>query len=493
MSDPSHFSRRGFLKSSVGAIAAFGVTPMLPGLANAASHVRMPNPLIIPPLDQGRMEDGVRVYDLALQNGTSQFFSDVKTPTSGVNGAYLGPTLNMRDGDNVRINVTNELGERSTLHWHGMHLPAAQDGGPHQVVADGTTWSPEFTVRQSAASLWYHPHLMGKTAEHVWRGMAGMVIVNDDESDGLNLPSGYGVDDIPLILQDRSFSSDGRMDYRASRHSRMMGMMGNIPLANGTIAPFFQATTTRVRLRILNASNASTYFLGFDTGQRFHQIGTDGGLLEAPVLMDELRLGPAERAEILVELEPGREIVLQNRSRGGGGMMSQSAPAFNFLKIAPVETLSPSAKMPQSLASIDWLNESDAVKSRRFDLEMVMGPQAMLGVGKTHTINGKSMKLNRIDETVNLGDTEIWVLRNTSRVPHPFHMHDVQFQILDRNGRLPAANEKGRKDVVLIGAGEVVRIIMRFEDYSDPDSPFMYHCHILEHEDVGMMGQFVVV
>lgn len=494
------FTRRNFLKSTAAsAVILGGVAVYWPRSGFAQPVGGMINALKIPALDVGHDEGGVQVYDLTMQNGTTEFFEGYQTPTSGINGSYLGPTLKMRDGAKVRINVTNKLHEPSTLHWHGMHLPARMDGGPHQVVRDGQTWSPEFTVKQKAASLWYHPHLIGKTAEHVWRGMAGMVIVEDSETDALPLPKTYGIDDVPLVLQDRTFTRDGRMDYGLSMHSRMMGMVGNVPFTNGTYAPYFDASTTKLRLRILNGSNASTYNLALNNGQSFTQIATDGGLLEAPVEMKLLQLAPAERAEVIVDLSAGENVTLVNVAVGGstgGGMMggeNNNAPAFPFLEIRPAASLTQSAALPAKLTEMEWLNPADAVKTRVFNLEMQMGMGMMSGGGNSHSINGKVMEMTRIDEVVKLGDTEIWELRNVSMMPHPFHMHDVQFQILDRSGRSPAANEHGRKDVVLVNPDEVVRIIMRFEDYADPEAPFMYHCHILEHEDAGMMGQFVVV
>ncbi len=492
------FTRRNFLKSTVAsAVVLGGIAVYWPRSGFAQPKDGMTNVLKIPPLETGRNEDGVQVYDLTMQNGTTEFFKGYQTPTSGINGSYLGPTLRVRNGAAIRFNITNDLGEPSTLHWHGMHLPARMDGGPHQVVQAGETWSPEFTIRQKAASLWYHPHLMGKTSEHVWRGMAGMVIVEDAESDALPLPKTYGVDDVPLVLQDRSFTRDGRMDYNLSMHSRMVGLVGDIPFVNGTYAPYFEATTTKLRLRILNGSNASTYNLELNDGQTFTQIATDGGFLEAPVELTLLQLAPAERAEIIVDLVAGKNVQLNNIavSGSGGGMMrtNNNAPAFPFLEIRPAATLTKSAELPSRLTTMEWLMEADAVKTRVFNFEMRMGMGAMMGGDNSHTINGKAMDITRIDEVVTLGDTEIWELRNSSVMPHPFHMHDVQFQILDRDARPPAANERGRKDVVMVNPDEVVRIIMRFEDYADANAPFMYHCHILEHEDAGMMGQFVVV
>ncbi|HCH24061.1 MAG TPA: oxidase [Oceanospirillaceae bacterium] len=491
-------SRRKLLQSAATTLAAGATGLALPntGFANQVSIA--PKPLVIPPALYPRDEAGVKVYDLTMQNGETEIVDGYQTKTSGINGSFLGPTLRMRDGDQVRINVNNQLGEASTLHWHGMHLPASQDGGPHQVIKPGSTWSPQFQVRQKATSLWYHPHLMGKTGEHVWRGMAGMIYIEDQETDALELPQNYGADDVPLVLQDRWFTGDGQLQYALSMHSRMMGMSGNFPLANGTLAAFFEAKTQRLRLRLLNGSNASTYNLALSNGQPLQQIASDGGLLEQPVEVDLLTLSPGERAEVIVDLEAGKRVSLVNIGLSRGNMMSgenNNAPAFTFLEIRPAKQLQASAAVPTQLTTIERLRPEDAVQAREFDLEMRMG-MGMMSMGSSnhsHSINGKVMDMKRIDETVQMGDTEIWLLRNVSMMPHPFHMHDVQFQILDRNGKAPPENERGRKDVVLVNPEEEVRIIMKFEHYRDDKYPFMYHCHILEHEDAGMMGQFLVV
>lgn len=501
-----NYNRRTLLKSSalgtlaIGSAGLIGTTIFTTDKSFAKTL--KPMPLKIPTAEYGSDKDGTQVYNLTLQNGTTEFFEGQKTKTSGINTSYLGPTLIMQKGQKVRFNVTNNLGEVSTLHWHGMHLPASQDGGPHQLIKHGETWSPEFTVNQQAASLWYHPHLKNKTAEHVWRGMAGMLIIEDEEVNELGLPQNYGLDDIPLILQDRTFDQNGNMDYDPSMHSVMMGMIGNVPLANGTTSAYFDAKTNLLRLRILNASNASFYNLGFNTNKPFWQIGSDGGLLENSVKLSRLLLAPGERAEIIVRLEERKTITLRNfawnpQGNGGGnsGMMGNisSTPEFNFLEIRTNNSLIDLGKVPSSLINMDKLNEADATVNRTFVLQMNMGPRVMLGLVNSHLINNKSMKMSHIDEFVKVGTTEIWEIRNDSIMAHPFHIHDVQFQILDRDGNSPKNGERGRKDVVLVNPGETVRLIMKFEDYSDPEIPFMYHCHILEHEDAGMMGQFVVV
>lgn len=490
----STYSRRDFLvKAALGTSAAWA-SFMLPTMAAALSTGNHINPLKIPPLDAGRMENGVTVYDLNIQKGISEFFDQIKTPTLGINGSYLGPTMKMQAGQKVRINVTNAINETTTLHWHGLHLPASQDGGPHQPIYRGKTWSPEFEIKQKAASFWYHSHQIHQTADHVWQGLAGMIIVGDEESDTLGLPSQYGVDDIPVVLQDRRFSQDGRMDYTPSRHDTMMGMIGDIPMVNGTVAPYFEAKSKLLRLRILNGSNASIYNLAFDDNRSFMQIGTDGGLLEAPYKTNQIVLAPGERAEIIVDVSGGRNFTLMNMASAGGMMMGGGGSSqFPFLEIRPGANLDDSAEIPAKLAKIDWLKPANAVKTRQFLMDMQMGPMMMLGLGNSHTINEKAMKMNRIDEVVKMGDTEIWQIGNRSPLPHPFHIHDVQFQIIDRNDQRPHPGEQGLKDTVLVNPGEIVNVIAKFEDYADPDHPYMYHCHILEHEDAGMMGQFTVV
>ncbi len=503
-------SRRGLLKAGVAVtgLAAAGIvagrTALRPRRAVAQAGAGFVNRLAIPPLEQGRMDGGERIFDLAIQDGTSRFFPGLDTATRGINGAYLGPVLRMRAGETVRLNVTNRLSEDTTLHWHGMTLPARADGGPHQIIRAGTTWSPEYPIRERAATMWYHSHLLGATARHVWQGIAGMIVIDDAESDALALPRDWGVDDIPVVLQDRRFYEDGAMPYEEGMRDRMMGMIGNFPLINGTIAPWLPVTTQRIRLRLLNGANASIYNLRFSDGRRFHQIASDGGLLPAPVALSQLTLAPGERAEIVVALDAGKPVRLQSvaapASRGMGrgmgmmgGMMGggEQSPVFDMLELRPADSLAPSPALPARLADLPVPDPGTARRTRRFVLEMPMGPRMMLGGG--FTINGKAMDMTRIDARPRMGEAEIWEIGNTGPMRHPFHIHDTQFRILDRDGRPPAANEAGLKDTVLVDPGETVRLLVRFDHYRDPDRPYMFHCHILEHEDAGMMGQFVVV
>ncbi len=467
-------------------------------LLGAPAAAASPRPLAIPTLLVGEPRAGVRTFDLNLQKGVSRFFDGVTTPTLGINGAYLGPTLKMRVGETVRMEVTNRIGEASTIHWHGFHLPAGADGGPHQVIADGASWSPQFEVRQRASMLWYHSHMVPRTGPQVYHGLAGVAYVEDEETGRLDLPGDYGVDDVPLVLQDRAFNRDGSLFYSTNMHNTMMGMRGNVLLVNGTVNPYFEARTQKLRLRLLNGSNARFYSLGFSDNRRFSLIGTDGGLLERPYETSHIALAPAERAQIIVDLSDGRPVVLRafpaptSGTMGGmmGGMMGDD---FNFdvLDIRPNGQRGRSAPLPSRLVTLDRPDPGQASGARRLVLQMGMGGM-MMGGGEPFSINGKAMDMNRIDEVVRVGTTEIWQLENRSMMAHPFHIHDVQFRILDRDGAPPPPWEMGLKDTVVVNPDERVRLLLQFADYSDPDLPYMYHCHVLEHEDSGMMGQFVV-
>ncbi len=499
--------------AATAAVSAAGVA-MPWGFGSISSHARIIGaaPLAIPPLLKGNLKNGVRTFDLTLKQGQSTFLPGYTTSTLGINGPYLGPTLHFTNGEKVRLNVKNTIGETTTIHWHGLHVPAIADGGPHQVIGHGETWSPSFTVKQQAGLFWYHPHLLHKTGLHAYLGMAGGIRVENAETDALPLPKTYGVDDLPVVLQDKRFNSDGSLQYGNSMHDLMMGMKGDVLLVNGGVAPIFKATTAKLRLRLLNGSNARTYNLGFKDNRSFDIIAGDGSLLPAPVKAGRAVIAPGERVEIVVDVKsaepaelvtyPYESVGAMGRGMGRGmmgrgmmgrmmGMMGDDGRRFEVLRIEPGEKLAPSPRVPDELLTLPALNARDAVRTRRFELDMGMGPMMMMG-RSGFTINGKTMDMSRIDARVKLGTTEIWEIANLSPMMHPFHIHDIQFRILDRNGRPPAPYESGLKDTVQVNSGEVVRVIAKFEDYADPKWPYMFHCHILEHEDAGMMGQFTV-
>jgi len=457
--------------------------------SSTATEVISGQRLPIPTLLNGTEIDGKRVYDLTMQQGTMDYVPGKKTATFAYNGNILGPTLLMSKGDEVVLNVTNQLGEPTTTHWHGIHLPAIMDGGPHQIIDHGNTWRAQYTIMNEEATFWYHPHLEGKTAEHVYAGLAGLLIVKDPRSE-LALPDEYGTDDIPMIIQDKIIDADGSFNYPGTN----FGVKGDQFLVNGAVTPVFDAPAQFVRFRLLNGSNARFYNIGFSDDRQFHQIGTDGGLLERPAPLTRLRLSNGERAEILVDFS-GQEnsqvrmVSFSSELEGINPIWNSNAldkSTFDIMTIDVVSaTANPTTALPPTLASINRLREGQASRTRPFELEM--------GFSGPMTINGVSMDMDRIDQTIKVNDTEIWEVINNSDMPHPFHVHDVQFLVLTRDGSPPPENEAGWKDTVLVMPRETVRILTHFSDYTDPDKPYMFHCHILEHEDAGMMGQFVVV
>jgi suppressor of ftsI len=452
------------------------------GHVSTVGKIDFVTPLAIPALAASTVENGVRHFDLTAENGSREFVADESTDTSGYNGSYLGPTIEATRGEQVEVTLHNELGEVTTLHWHGMHLPAAIDGGPHQPVVDGETMTAAWTIDQPAATLWYHPHPHGETADQVAHGLAGMFIVRDAEESALALPRTYGVDDIPVIVQDARFSESGNF-FDGNRG--FVGSLGDTLLVNGTVGPFLDVATEAVRLRLLNGSPARTYNFAFDDARLFDQVASDGGLLAAPFATDHVQLSPGERAEIVVRLVAGEAVVLRSTEPDFGGDdwasdRNGGTDAFDVLELRAASDLVPSPATPTSLAHFDRMTESEADEHRSMTLD-------------GFDINGQSMTMDRIDDVVTVGDTEVWTVRNQMDLPHSFHVHDVQFQVLSVNGDQPPPELAGWKDTVLLRPRTDYALIMRFSDYTDPNTPYMYHCHLLWHEDQGMMGQFVVV
>ncbi|UFS99202.1 multicopper oxidase family protein [Nocardia huaxiensis] len=438
----------------------------------------------VPPLAESRVEaDGTRVFDLEMRSGQREFRDGQATSTWGFNGDYLGPTLRARRGETVRVRVRNTLDEASSVHWHGMHVPAEMDGGPHQMVDAGGTWTPEWTVDQPAATLWYHPHPHGATESHVRRGLAGMFVLDDAAADGLALPHTYGVDDLPIIVQDLKFRGS---EFDTSRGMFSdVGVLGDLTMVNGVLAPYREVRDELVRLRLVNASTARTYNFGFSDDRRFALIGTDGGLLARPAQLDRIQLSPGERAEIVVRMQAGERVVLRgNKVDAGldfwGQRFTGGDDTFDILQLRAAPTLRPSAALPATLVEPQLPNARDAVRERTFDLEFAK-------------INGREMDMSRIDETVTRGETELWTVRNSDGMPHNFHIHDLQFAVAEVNGKPPATALSGAKDTVFLPPGTEMKLAVRFDGPADPDTPYMFHCHLLWHEDLGMMGQFVVI
>ncbi|MDA1369690.1 MAG: multicopper oxidase domain-containing protein [Proteobacteria bacterium] len=505
--------RRQFIQA-----AGIGTSGLLiPGVALPQGGANGGNELKIPELLTGDRSGGQSHFNLRLQEGVSRFIAGLNTPTYGVNGAFLGPTLRFKNGDDIAMHVHNALNEQTTLHWHGLHVPAAADGGPHQIIDSGATWEPEFKAMQNAGTFWYHSHLVERTGEQVYKGLAGLIIIDDEETGDLSIPSQYGLDDIPLIVQDRRFNEDGSFQYIRTHMDVMLGMFGNSVLVNGTMSPYFIPTTERVRFRLLNGSNARTYNFAFRDGRAFQQITCDGGFLEHPHQMNRLELAPAERCEIVVDFSDGRPVDLLSlpmaedspfRARGMmANMHNLNSETFTILSVRPQSNLTHSEALPDRLTTVPRYDAAGVDRVREFTLGMSMGMGMMGGgqgrgpggsggmgsrMGGNFSINGAAMDMNVINERIPVGSTEIWRINNETAMMHPFHIHHGQFQVIQRNGRQPDAHERAYKDTVKVGPGERVRIVMEFEHFADPEAAYMYHCHILEHEDDGMMGQFTV-
>ncbi len=444
-------------------------------------------------------------FTLEVRDGTWQFHADEVVDTYGVNGDLLAPTLILNRGEQVTLNVTNTLPDLTTMHWHGLHIPAADDGGPHSLIYPNTTWSPSFTVLDRASTFWYHPHSHGLTDFQVSMGLAGMIIVRDDLEAALALPRTYGVDDIPLIIQTKAI-----VDGQIAMHTGL----DSVVVVNGVRNALASLPAQIVRLRCLNGASERTFKLGFSNGMSFHVIGTDGGLLSEPVLLSRLQLMPGERVELLVDLNDREGEAFQlmaynselpngiiGSAQVGNGMATLdgydenalNGADFPLLNIATVaQTAGPITAVPASLVPVDRYDDADVNGTREFTFQpQATGP--MQAIEGPFEINDALFNMNVINETVELGATEIWTFVNNTMVGHPIHVHDIQFNIRERNGLPPEAWEMGWKDVVYVPPMGSASVITRFDDFADPDMPYMYHCHLLMHEDEGMMGQFLVV
>ncbi|HAW19853.1 MAG TPA: hypothetical protein DCX14_06690 [Flavobacteriales bacterium] len=464
-------------------ILLFALTLIFPFFGGA----QFVNPLLIPDTISGTE------FNLVLDESSVEFLSGDSTATYGINQDYLGPTLIMNAGDFVEMSVTNLLNDTTTMHWHGMHVAPEDDGGPHTAINPGETWEPDFTVIEEATTFWYHPHLHTKTANQVYYGAAGMIIIRDEHEAGLDLPRDYGVDDIPIIVQDKSFDEDNQLVFN---------IMADTMMVNGTLAPYLEVPAQRVRFRFLNASLQRVYNILLPPNTNPTMIGSDGGLLESPVGIPSVIMSPGERLEIIADFSGLQDSVMYMRSAGSelpfgmsGGPGGLDGPPgnnldsndFDFLELRIVApTSNPAGPIPTTLNSLSIWDESEAdvYRIKVFDT---------LDAGFPYYINGTPFDHHHVNDTVYLDDIEIWELRNETDIAHPFHIHDVQFYVLDVNGHEPPAPLAGRKDVVMLNVGDTIRFITKFEDFTDSIIPYMYHCHNLFHEDAGMMGQFVVL
>lgn len=457
-------------------------------------------------------------------------------------GSALGPIIRVKKGDKVRIRFENELSEKSIIHWHGLHVSHENDGHPENVINKGETYIYEFVVMNRAGTYWFHPHPHGHTGEQVYNGLAGLFIVTDEEEKDLNLPTGDY--DIPIVIQDRTFNENNQLVYlHNGRMDQMRGFLGNRILINGKIDNTVSLNKDgKYRLRLLNGSNSRAYKLAWNTNEAITVFGVDGGLLESPKTLPYLILGPAQRVDVWLDLSKKSEseelklihlpIPLDNMM--GGGMMGNNSDnqlpynsRFDILNITVGPSRKNDAQLPERLSVLQTLDPADAVNStspRTFNFGM--------GGMMKWTINGRTYNGKEVadDETVKLNTTEVWRINNGGKIstenqndgggmmgnsgmmgngsgmgnmmqmPHPVHIHQSQFNIANRNTENVDQNlwnavkdgfiNEGWQDSVYLLPGMYMDLLTRFEDFK---GLFLYHCHNLEHEDMGMMRNFKIV
>ncbi len=439
---------------------------LLPSDINPDEQKALPIPALLEDLNPA---DGISEFELNVQSGEVNFIDDLMTSTLGYNGNYLGPVIKVDRYDQVNITVNNQLSDSTSVHWHGLEVDGPADGGPYQVIPAKTTWQPSFVVDQVASTLWFHPHVMGTTATQVYQGLAGLFIVEDENSKSLNLPDDYGVNDIPLILQDRAFDQNGQFIYINS----MDGAIGNRLIVNGVIYPYLDIDQMKARFRLVNGANARNFNLHLSDNSSFIQIASDGGLLASPVEMDNLFLAPGERAEIIIDFSKYNEGDTLQLLTEDKLLMD-----FNIQKDVNDTTV-----ISNHLADFKEIDLSLVTRVKTVELD---------ATGMFVAIDGEQFDPLRLDDQIPQNEYQIWEISVNSGMMstpgHPFHIHSTQFRILSRNGNAPDANEAGLKDTVYVRNGEVVRILVQFKH----KGIFMYHCHILEHEEAGMMAQLEV-
>lgn len=428
-------------------------------------------------------DDTTDYFTVTMRPAQVEVVPGTQTTIWGFEGQYPGPTIRARRGRRAIVQQVNGLDVPSSTHLHGGHVAPEMDGHPMDLVQPGQAKEYEYPNQQPGATLWYHDHSMDATGPQVYMGLAGFYLIEDESEAALNLPS--GAYDVPLVIQDRAFNADGSFTYADAGNMPVLmnGLLADTILVNGAPWPYFQVAARKYRIRLLNGSNARHYMLALDNGEPLVVIAGDGGLLDAPVPVPVLSLAPAERYEVIIDFSSvpvGGQVVLQNQM--GVGDLTR------VLRFDVVRVEDDPSTVPSTLRSVERLNPAEAVQTRDWTLNMQMGPGVMGGA--PWVINGQLFDAQRIDARPALDSVEIWQFTNPSAMMHPMHIHDVMFQLLDRNGAPPAAHETGWKDTVDVPAGETVRVITRFTDFT---GTYVFHCHNLEHEDRMMMAQFQVV
>lgn len=464
------------------------------------------------------------VADVSLQEGSptqvwryeARMLGGAPASLETLENTYLGPIIRVRRGQRLRVHFTNELPEETVIHWHGMLVPAVMDGHPRDAVSPGQTFVYEFEVKNRAGTYWYHAHPMDKTAQQVYRGLAGLLLVSDDEENTVRLPAGEF--DVSLVLQDRTFDSDNQMVYPSGgMMAHPSGFLGDTVLVNGHRDFELPVVAGAYRLRLLNGSNSRIYKLAWSDDSPMTVIGTDGGLLERPARRKYVMLAPAERMEVWADfshLPVGATLTLESlefSAPGGMGEHGAAPPNGAPMAVLTITVAKPGTEdlvVPDQLAAITRLRPADSINEdtpRTVHLSMSH---------RNWLLNDRTFDLDEVadDEIVQLGTQETWLLINGGtrgggmgmgmmggNMPHPIHIHGVQFQVMERQISPDLETDwktvsegyvdEGWKDTVLVMSGESVKLLMRFEAYP---GTFLYHCHNLEHEDAGMMRNYLI-
>lgn len=514
-----NMQRRDFLKYS----AALGVASALPLWSRAAFAAERP----VLPIPNLLTPDARNQVKLVVQAGKTTFGPHNAT-TWGYNGNLLGPAIQLRQGKALTVNIHNTLNEETTVHWHGLEVPGEVDGGPHGIIKPGGQRTVTFTPDQRAATCWFHPHQHGKTGHQVAMGLAGLVLIEDDESRLLRLPKQWGIDDVPVIVQDKKFTADGQIDYQLDVMSAAVGWFGDTLLTNGAVYPQHNAPKGWLRLRLLNGCNARSLNFAASDKRPLYVVASDGGLLAEPVKVSELPVLMGERFEVLVDISDGKPFDLLTLPVSQMGMAV--AP---FDKPQPVLRIQPllvtaSGVLPDTLTKMPALPSLEGLTQRKLQLSMdpmldMMGMQALMKkygdqamAGMHHgqmghmnhgqmdhsmhgfdfrngnRINGKAFDMHTPQFAATKGQHERWVISGEGDMMlHPFHIHGTQFRILTENGKPPAVHRAGWKDTVRVEGG-VSEVLVKFDHDAPKEFAYMAHCHLLEHEDTGMMLGFTV-
>jgi FtsP/CotA-like multicopper oxidase with cupredoxin domain len=483
---------------------------------------RLPIPQL---LDSRELGNNVSI---SAKKGLVEFIEGFETETYGYSAPYLGPAIRVYRGDLVTVKVSNELDTVTSVHWHGLFLASDQDSGLYNPISPGQSWEARLKINQPSSTAWFHPHLYGSTGRQVYMGLAGLLYIEDEPSRQLALPNRYGIDDIPLVLQDRAFDDDGQFLYDDSPAAVMCGSRGDSALVNGVIGPVAEVPKGIVRLRVLNAANARIFRLRYNDERDMHVVANDNGFISAPTAVSELMIAPGERYEILVDFSDGEVAALLTYPDHNGAPSGAILPALSqaildltdalapIARFDPIDELTPGiTSRPAKLVALPEAEIPGARKRRFFLLDsmsaanarFIQGVESMEGMdhsgmsedsnagsgiamGMKMGINGKTFDKSRVDVLPSLGDKEIWEVR-AMEMAHPFHIHGASFRILSLDGNPPPAHLAGQKDTVLIN--EWAELLISFDQTADPAKPFSFHCHILEHEDAGMMGQYVTI